>query len=385
MRTRKWLAWDIVETPSSDSIASVLKQVFLKHGLPVSVYWDNGKDFRCEWFEGKSRRAGSAPRVAELPEGVRGVLETLDIRVHHAIVRRARAKIIEPNFVNTANFDRSLPEWCGHKPTERPEQFGNLLERHEPWIKGEIAERSFRTIAEIAWLYGEFLDKDLNERPHTGEGMRKVTPTGLGWKCPNECWELLINQVPRRSADPKVIQFCFRKRRETTVRNGEVRVTFSGREYHYRIVDTPMKLMSLNGHKVEMAYDSHNLETVAVYHDGSFIGLANNLELRRMGERVFVEDERLRRAARREVRRLIKEVHSAVPIASPEERALRRIAVKPERQEPRRIEAQVALPGSVTEAVEALNNSNSAPEHIDLEVVSFVAEEEDDAEFHFFE
>lgn len=387
MRTRKWLAWAIVETPSSDSIASVLKQVFLKHGLPSALYWDNGKDFRCEWFEGKNRRAGSAPRVAELDEGMRGVLETLNIRVHHAIVRRARAKIIEPNFVNTANFDKSLPEWCGHKPTERPERFGDLMERHERWVEDrELEQRPFRTIAEIAWLYGEFLENDLNERPHTGEGMRKVTPTGLGWKCPNECWELLINQVPRRSADPEVIQFCFRKRRKTTIRHGEIRASFGGFEYHYRIVDAPTRLMSLNGREAEVAYDSHNLEMVAVYHEGSFIGLAKNIELRRMGEQIFVEDERLRRASRREVHQLIKRVHTAVPIASPEERALRRMEVKPERREPRRIEAQVALPGSIADGIEAVRNNDNEPqpERIDVEAVPRVAEQEDDAEFHFF-
>ena len=53
MWTRKWLAWFIVETPSSDSIAAVLKRVFLDHGLPEYCYWDNGRDFRSEWLEGR--------------------------------------------------------------------------------------------------------------------------------------------------------------------------------------------------------------------------------------------------------------------------------------------------------------------------------------------
>ena len=97
MRTRKWLAWAIVETPSSDSIATVLKRVFIDHGMPKALYWDNGKDFRCEWFEGRKRANREAPAVGELDPTWRGVLGTLAIRVHHAIVRNARAKLIEPN------------------------------------------------------------------------------------------------------------------------------------------------------------------------------------------------------------------------------------------------------------------------------------------------
>ena len=38
MRTRRWLAWKIVERPNSASIAAVLKRVFLDHGLPKNFY-----------------------------------------------------------------------------------------------------------------------------------------------------------------------------------------------------------------------------------------------------------------------------------------------------------------------------------------------------------
>ena len=47
---------------------------------------------------------------------------TTTIEVVRAI-RNARAKLIEPNFNRVSNFDRTLPEWCGHKPGARPERF----------------------------------------------------------------------------------------------------------------------------------------------------------------------------------------------------------------------------------------------------------------------
>lgn len=383
MRTRKWLAWAIVESPSSDSIASVLKKTFLEHGLPSALYWDNGKDFTCEWFEGKTRRRAATFRVPELHEGIRGVLETLNVRVHHAIVRRARSKIIEPNFVNTANFDRSLPTWCGHKPTARPERFGELLDQHERWLRGEVKETVFKPISEIAWLYDEFL-RTLNERDHTGEGMQKFTPTGRGWMCPNECWERLIGSVTRRWAPPDVIQFCFRKRRENTVRNGDVKVTFLGRDYHYRIAGKPTRLMALNGQKVELGYDPYDMGTVAIYHAGCFIGLAENLELRKMGEQEFVQDERERRAARRDVRQLIREVHSVVPVPTAEERAFRRIEVAPSRREPQRATVACEIPENIAAAIEAVRNDRDVKvEARQVEVVRAV-EVDDDAEFNFF-
>ena len=112
-RTRKWLGWCFVETPSSDSIATVLKQVFMRFGLPKSTLWDNGKDFSCYWLEGRREQSRSAGAIGALPKKWAGVMESLGIRVHHAIVKNARAKLIEPAFINIANFDRTLPEWCG--------------------------------------------------------------------------------------------------------------------------------------------------------------------------------------------------------------------------------------------------------------------------------
>ncbi len=323
-------------------------------------------------------------RVETLHEGIRGVLETLNVRVHHAIVRRARSKIIEPNFANTANFDKSLPAWCGHKPTERPERFAELLEKHDRWVKGEVEETPFETITQIAWLYGEFLRTDLNERDHTGEGMQKITPTGRGWMCPNECWEKLIGSVPRRWAAPEVIQFWFHKRRESTVRNGEIRVTFSSKPYHYRIAGEPTKLMALNGEPVEISYDQHDLEKVAVYRGGCFIGFAENVELRKMGEQQFVEDERNRRASRREVKAFTRDVHKAIHIPSAQERALRRIEVTPARREPQRAVIACVVPGGVQDAIQALDEDRSfTKSEVQLEVHHPHPEPDDDT-FNFF-
>jgi hypothetical protein len=385
MRTRKWLAWGIFETPSSDSIATVLKRVFLDHGLPAGLYWDNGKDFTCEWFEGARSQTRQAGRVAELSPAWRGVLDSLGVRVHHAIVRRARSKIIEPCFRATALYDKSTPWWCGHKPTARPERFGALMVQHERWLKG-AAEPAFPTIEQIAALYNEELEA-INERPHQGEGMQKVTPTGRDWMCPNECWEKLIGRVERRTVAADVMQFCFAKRRTVTVHSGEVRTTFGGRQFHYRLIENQIRLMAFNGREVEFAYDPNDLQTVALYCESRFLGLAQNLELRRMGEESFVQDERDRRIARREVKKFIAAVHKAVPMADMVERAARRQEVQPARIPPARVEAPAAIAAPFVEAAEAAKQDTEFSFSECTSGIDVVRPKEDDAvddEFEFF-
>ncbi len=56
----------------------------------------------------------------------------------------------------------------------------------------------------------------------------------------------------------------------------------------------------------------------------------------RMGEDAFVEDERNRRALRKDIKSLISAVHRQVPLADPTERLERRRAVTPARIEPDR-------------------------------------------------
>jgi transposase InsO family protein len=385
MRTRKWLGWCFVETPSSDSIATVLKQVFVNFDLPRAVYWDNGKDFRSQWFEGRkeqNRRAGAA---GELPEKWTGVMESLGIRFHHAIPYNARAKIIEPNFQNIANFDRTLPEWCGHKPGARPERFDKLLKQHAAWISGESDSTPFRTIEEVARLYSDLIEDDLNERPHQGEGMRKILLNGRGWLTPNEAWELLIPRVPRRTAPESVIQLCFAKRRELTIRNGECCATFGGKQYHYRL-ETRTSLLALNGRKVELGYDPLDLGKAALYADGHFIALASCFELRKMGEDAFVQDERDRRAGRREVKKAIARVHQVVPIPDAEMHLARRRAVAPVRVPAERAEIAAQIPEGIAAAHAAQEAERAFSFESDAVVlrVERRPESEDSGEFDFF-
>src|SRR5271157_504290 len=385
MRTRKWLSWAIVETPSSDSIATVLKRLFLNYGLPGALYWDNGKDFTCEWFEGPRRQSRRADAIPDLDPAWRGVLGTLGIRVHHAIVRNARAKLIEPNFLRVAGIDRQLPEYCGHKPDARPEGFADLVKQHEAWVAGQRECTPFRTIEEIASLYSAALH-DLNEHHPLvgGDGMRKITPTGHAWLCPNEAWDLLIGQVERRAVPADVLHMCFAKRRELTVHHGELTMTLAGRPYFYRLADNSLRLQLLNGKTVQLAYDPLDLGEGAVYHEDRFFGLVHCIPLRRMGEQAFVQDERDRRAARRQIKQAIEAIGTIAPAPSLEQRLARRMETTPPREDVSRVEILAAIAAPVMAAAEAARAAAAPPEPITVEKLAAADADDDDGSFSFF-
>lgn len=385
MRTRKWLAWAIVETPSSDSIATVLKKLFIQFGLPGELYWDNGKDFRCQWFEGRARRERRAERIAELDPTWRGVLGTLGIRVRHAIAYNARAKVIEANFNRISNVDRTLPEWAGHKPGARPERFDGLLKQHEAWIEDPTKPRPFRTIEEVAELYSKVL-RDLNERPVEGEGMRTVTPTGHGWMTPGQCWDQLIGKVERRSVPVDVLHMCFNKRRDLTVKHSEVSMTLDGRPYYYRPTDNGRWMGLLNGKKVQLAYDPLDLSEGAIYDETRFRGLVSCVELRHMGEQKFIEDEKERRHTRREVKKVVAAITRIAPVATLEERLARRAEVLPARTDVPRVELPAELPAPVADQAAAVREERAFrfdQAESAIEVTPAAVTEADD-EFDFF-
>ena len=151
-----------------------------------AFYWDNGQDFECDWLN--------------------GVLQSLQVRVTHSIVKRARSKIIEPNFRVLANFEKQTPWWTGHKPEARPEERLEVLQRqHKRWVEGQDVERPFQILDEIAGLYDQ-LFCDLNRRAHSGVGMQRVVPEGRGFMSPDEAWNALIGDVTREAIGRETLQ-----------------------------------------------------------------------------------------------------------------------------------------------------------------------------------
>jgi len=211
--------------------------------------------------------------------------------------------------------------------------------------------------------------------------------------CPNEAWELLTRGMEIRTASPEVLQFIFQKRRKITVRHGELRVTFGGQAYHYRMFDSSIQLVALHGRELEISFDPLDLETIGVYFESRFIGLAANAALRKMGENSFVDDEKDRRRVRREVKRYIQAVHQGIPIATPEERAARRMAVRPKPVASELCGTEITVPAEIRAAVEAAAENRqfsfAAASGADLirlaDARAYQNDDPDDGEFKFFQ
>jgi hypothetical protein len=203
---------------------------------------------------------------------------------------------------------------------------------------------------------------------------------------PAQCWENLIQKVERRTVRTEDLHVVFSKRRQITVKHGELFVTFGGKGFHYRLENSPTQLMALNGKLVEIAFDPHDLEQGAIYFRDRFVGIATNIALRKMGEDQFVQDERDRRGMRRDIRKAIATVHESVPIASPEERLARRREIMPQRTACG-VGTPIALPTPLADAAAAFRAQSEARsaevEIIHVERIERPADE-DDGSFTFF-
>ena len=142
-------------------------------------------------------------------------------------------------------------------------------------------------------------------------------------------------------------------------------------------------MMAINGETVELAYDPLDMGQAAIYYRDRFFGLAKCVELRRMGEALFVQDEKDRRSSRRQVKKAIAAVHAVGIAPSFEERLARRAEILPARDFTRpEMPAQIA--GPVVEAAEAARLEAAIPEPTPVEKVASPDAAADDDEFQFF-
>jgi putative transposase len=165
MRTRSFMGWCISFKPNSGTIALALRHAilpkenpdFIQHGLPLSVYIDNGKDYRAKYLNGDEISVGNIDypedilrfqalgiepfyldmeydptdkvwkkKVGDNIHTVRsirvgGVYARLGINTHYATAYHPWAKPIERALKEIVqNFSRICPGWCGSGHEQRP-------------------------------------------------------------------------------------------------------------------------------------------------------------------------------------------------------------------------------------------------------------------------
>lgn len=237
------VGWHLTENPCSDSTLLALRKGILKFGVPRAIYVDNGSEFLVSDIGGRGHRRKKDWNKDPLPPTI---LQFLDIEMHNAIVRNAKAKPIERTFYTFKNhFSRSIETFCG----------GTVVERKES-LKWILKSGNLPTDLQIAAALDVFIEGDYNTDFYGGKetrykGMRRI-----------EVWNESIKETTFRRCDEENLDMLLKRvsRPQKIGRNG-VFVRIAGEKVWYYGKETILHI----GEQVYVRYDPANPLSVRVY------------------------------------------------------------------------------------------------------------------------
>uniref|UniRef100_UPI003AB38FD1 DNA-binding domain-containing protein n=1 Tax=Neglectibacter timonensis TaxID=1776382 RepID=UPI003AB38FD1 len=147
----------VTNAPSSQSTLIALRRGILKYGIPENIYVDNGREFLTYDVGGlghrKKKPKGGQERFEPPP-----VFERLGIHMTNAIVRNAKAKIIERRFRDVKDhLSRLFDTFTGGNVLEKPESLKFILKDGRIPLDATLVE----TVEEL-------LDWYFNQQPYGG-------------------------------------------------------------------------------------------------------------------------------------------------------------------------------------------------------------------------
>lgn len=295
MRTRSLVGWCISFAPNSRTIAMALHHAILpkndpafpQHGLPSSVYIDNGKDYRSKYLSGEEisigkidypdimeryaalgidpfyidleydadqevwvkRRGDRVHQVKDVRVG--GVYARLGIGQRYATAYHPWAKPVE-RFHRTLvqSFSRELPGWCGSGHEQRPEKLAFELR----------SGHAILTIEEFCPRFYDWIVNGYHQTPHRGHGMNGMTPT--------EAFRSLLPEP--QAVDPALLDFALMKKENVTVHNWGF--VLNSREFEPDVAANLQGARIWNaliGSRVTVFYD-FDYKAVRIYRNGSY-------------------------------------------------------------------------------------------------------------------
>ena len=179
--------------PGTENTLRAMRHGIARYGLPEEIYVDNGREYRNKDFSGQSR----GHQIVENEQYAESMASRLGIKMHFAIVRNARAKIIERNFLIVKNgFDRLFNSFKG----------GNVVEKPEP-LKGVLKKGDFVTWDEFAELADNYLREVFPGIPcqgkhHAGKTRAELWNEGIAQREPmrrvsNETLSMLVSRTEK--------------------------------------------------------------------------------------------------------------------------------------------------------------------------------------------
>lgn len=239
VRSRKMVGWYVTDTPSSDATLQALRRGIDAYGIPKRIYSDNGREFLTHDIGGRGFRKSAKTDEHEPLT----ILQHLQIEFRTALVRNARAKIVERAFVDVKNcFSKLFEGYTGGTIAERPERLKTT---------GKHAE-NFIIIDEFREYVDIFIRGWFNKQIHSGAGMNGKTRDEVYAAC-------LYEQ--RVATSDELNLMMLRTSRMQTVNRG-VRIKFY--EQTIRFYSDEL-IMGHDREKVYVRYNPDDLTEVRVY------------------------------------------------------------------------------------------------------------------------
>lgn len=232
----------VTSAPSSQATLIALRKGILKYGIPENIYVDNGREFLTRDVGGLGHRQKKSTKDDFAPPPV---FQRLGIHMTNAIVRNAKAKIIERRFRDVKDrLSRLFPTYTGGNVLEKPERLKQVLK------KGDIpTDEAFTQAVE------DILQHYMNERSYSG-----AVSTDAGKTRAQVYKENLIEKRVAAEADLNLM--LMRSTRSQKVGRLGVHITIAGEKIHYYNDDL---IYHHFGESVYCRYDPENISEVRIY------------------------------------------------------------------------------------------------------------------------
>lgn len=234
----------VTNAPCSQATLIALRKGILKYGIPDNIYVDNGREFLTFDIGGLGHRKKKTKDGTE-PFSPPPVFARLGIKMTNAIVRNAKAKIIERRFRDVKDhLSRLFETYTGGNVVERPEQLKSVLK------SGKIP-----TDAELTAAVEELLDWYFNQQPYGGAVAADRGKTRM------QVYNDNLHSVRKATADELTLMLMRSTRPQKVTRRG-VHLDISGQRLDYWNHEM---LMTLLGKQVYFRYDPDDLSEVRIY------------------------------------------------------------------------------------------------------------------------
>ena len=234
----------VTNAPSSQSTLIALRRGILKYGIPENIYVDNGREFLTYDVGGlghrKKKPKGGQERFEPPP-----VFERLGIHMTNAIVRNAKAKIIERRFRDVKDhLSRLFDTFTGGNVLEKPESLKFILKDGRIPLDATLVE----TVEEL-------LDWYFNQQPYGGAVARDHG------KPRQQVYNENLHTKRVASAEDLNLMLMRSSRAQKVTRRG-VHLDIAGQRIDYWNDDLVFNYL---GQQVYYRYDPDDLSEVRVY------------------------------------------------------------------------------------------------------------------------